>query len=65
MTDLPVRAPCEHGRYELHRLGVIGTPDRTVCRPRKLSTEELVEIVGAAAIAEGIAEVLFDQGEQA
>ena len=26
---------------------------------RELSTEELVEIVGAAAIAEGIAEVLF------
>ena len=30
MTNLPLRAPCEHGRYQLHRFGVIGTPNRTV-----------------------------------
>ncbi len=29
MSDL--RSACEHGRYERHRLGVIGTPNRTVC----------------------------------
>lgn len=44
MSELPLRAACEHGRYELHRLGVIGTPNRTRCLGGRVVTiDDLLE----------------------
>ncbi len=57
MSDLPLRAACEHGRYETHlvamqgRLGKLGV--RWKCGGREVTDKELIERAGAAAIAEG------------
>ena len=65
MTDLPLRVACEHGRYKSH-YPTLDDPDwaandeRSLCPGgREVTDKELIERAGAAAIAQGIAEVLF------